>query len=287
MVNEEIGPICVERILVSLDSSNHSFAALKSAVELARHYKAILKGVFIEDVALLSLAEMPFHQEVGEYSAIVREISTDDISRGIFVQSRWVIRTFQKLINQTDLQGNIAVLRGNVIQIIEQETGNCDLLIIGKSGTSPLKRQKLGSTTKALIQNQQRAMLLVEEGNHLGFPLIVFFDNSPLGKISLETGKDLLDQDQTMLILVNQDNLQEFKKAQIELNNWALNSEINISIQPYDLRSFSYLIQMITRHKVGLFILPHLKNHPKNKMVQTCLEKVNLPILLIPGQQAE
>ena len=74
-MSEAKKPICVEKILVSLDSSKHSLAALLAAVQLARHFDADLKGIFVEDTTLLSLAEMPFRQEVGEYTAIVREIS--------------------------------------------------------------------------------------------------------------------------------------------------------------------------------------------------------------------
>ena len=69
---ETLQPICVKRILIPIDSSSHSFAALQAAVFIAGHYDAVLKGVYVEDIVLLGLAEMPFPQEVGDYSAIFR-----------------------------------------------------------------------------------------------------------------------------------------------------------------------------------------------------------------------
>lgn len=280
-VSEAYEPICVNRILVSLDSSPHSFAGLKAAVELARHYDAELKGIFIEDITLLSLAEMPFRQEVGEYTAIVREISTDGMTRGIFVQSKWVIRTFRKLINQSDLKGDIAVLRGNVRKTIEKESEKCDLLIIGKAGTNPLGLRRLGSTAKALIRNQKKSLLLVEEENQLGYPMIVFYDPSPLGQISLETGRELLDRGETMMILLNADNPDELAENKKTLRNWALENQVNISIQTYKTRAFKRFLEMISGLKTGLFILPHLEDLEKRPFVEICLETLSLPVLLV------
>jgi len=201
-VNKAIQTLCVDRILVSLDSSRHSFAALQAAIQLADHFNAAIHGVFIEDITLLGLAKMPFRQEVGEYSAIVRDISSDDMSRGIQVQSRWIIRSFNKLINQTDIQGDFAVLRGKVSEIIANEMKNYDLLVMGKSGTNTMQPGRLGSTTKATIQEQMKPILLVEEGNQLGFPMIVLFENTTLGMISLETCKSLIDPDDTIIIVI-------------------------------------------------------------------------------------
>jgi len=280
-VSEAINPICVDRILVSLDASQHSFAALHAAIELAHHYDASLKGVFVEDTTLLSLAEMPFRQEVGEYSAIVREISTDGMTRGIFVQSRWVIRTFQKLINQTDLSGDFAILRGKVSETIDRESEECDLLILGKTGTNPLLKRRLGSTTKVLIRRQRKSLLLVEEDNRLGYPMIVLYDRSDAGQVSLETARDLLDPGETLIILVDGSDPKTFEQNRQIVSNWASENQINISLQSYQPRSFERFLQQIHGVKTGLFILPHIQALPERRLVELVLEKVSLPILLI------
>jgi len=286
-VSDPTKPICVERILVSLDSSKHSFAALHAAIELAHHYDAELKGVFVEDITLLSLAEMPFRQEVGEYSAIVREISTDGMTRGIFVQSRWVIRTFRKLINQTDLSGDIAILRGKVSETIGRESEQCDLLILGKSGTNPFLRRRLGTTTKAMIRRQRKPLLLVEEDNRLGYPMIVLYDDSPLGWIALETARDLLDPDETLLILLNEDNPEDYAENKQMISDWASTKQINTTFHAYKSRSFTRFLQQIHGIKTGLFVLPHLQEIPKRRIAELALENTSLPILLIRSTYPE
>jgi len=97
-------------------------------------------------------------------------------------QSRWFIRTFQKLVNQTDLQTEISVLQGHVIATIINKAMECDLLIVGKSGPNLVAKYILVSTTRALIQKSQKSLLLVEEENRLGYPMFVLFDNSAIGQ---------------------------------------------------------------------------------------------------------
>jgi len=280
-VSEQYQPICVERILVSLDSSKHSFSALKAAVELAHHYEAKLKGVFIHDSVLLSLAETQFLNEVGQYTAISRKISLDRITHGMIVQSRWVARTFYKIINQTGLNGEFLVLHGNVLEVIDQESEKCDLLVIGKTGTHPLGRPRLGSTTKALIQKAEKSILLVEEDTQLGYPMFVIFEDSPLGWISLETADDLLGSGENLNILIEEDSEEEIKSIKDEIRAWAVEKEINISFQPYKVETFERFLQKISRLRTGLFVIPFMHKILDKSLIEKCLTAIRLPILMI------
>jgi nucleotide-binding universal stress UspA family protein len=283
-VTDDIQPIFVKRILVSLDSSSHSFSALKAAVELAHHYNASLKGVFIHDSKLLNLANMPFLREVGEYTAITREISSDGITRGMVVQSRWITQTFYKLTNQTGLHGEFEILHGNIHQIIGKEAENCDLLVIGKSGTSPFGKHRLGSTAKMVIKEGKKPLLLVEENDQLGHPIFVLFDDSPTGWISLETGRDLLNTGENLNILISEDSAEEFKNAQKKIRSWAMEKQINIAFQAYKTNSFDRFLEKISKLRIGLLIMPHSIGDMKQSLIEKCLEKISLSILLIQDQ---
>lgn len=280
-MNEVNDTLCVEHILVSLDSSPHSFAALQAAVELARHYEADLKGIFVEDIALLGLAESPFHQEVGEYSAIVREFSMDEISQGILVQSRWVIKAFRKLINQRNIRGDFNILRGKVFEMIHNETEKCDLLVIGKTGTNLLRQRGLGSTTRYLIRHSKVSLFLVQEDNRLGYPMILLFDDSPTGRISLETARNLVNPSETLVILLDEDNTELFQHNKGQIEQWSAVNKINISIQSYQKNLFDHFIGTIQGLKEGLFILPHSEDPQQKNIVEICLERISLPIFYI------
>lgn len=280
-MSEAYKPICVNRILVSLDNSTHSKAALEAAIELARHYNAELKGVFIEDISLLNLAKMPFCQEVGEHTATVRKITTDGVSRGIHVQSRWVIKSFRRVTNASGVNAAFVVLRGGVHQMIEQEAQSCDLIVIGKTGTNPLRGRRLGSTAKALIDKHTRPLLLIEEHTSLGYPMIVKYSPSPLGKTSLETARALLHPEETLVILLNEDDPHQFSQEMAQLRQWATEHDINISFQGIKTEASYEFFRMLNGLKTGLLILPHEATDLEQSFTQRCLNEVRLPILLI------
>ena len=73
--------IVIQRILVALDASPHSQAALDAAATLAARVSAELQGLFIEDVNLLRLAELPFAREVGSFTATHRRLDARDLER--------------------------------------------------------------------------------------------------------------------------------------------------------------------------------------------------------------
>ena len=66
-------PFPIRRILVALDASEASRAAIRSAVDLAARFRAELVGLFVEDVNLLRSAQLPFVRKVGAFS-LVEEI---------------------------------------------------------------------------------------------------------------------------------------------------------------------------------------------------------------------
>ena len=69
------------RILVALDASRESDAALAAAAELAQQLDAELMGLFIEDIDLLNLAALPFSREVAVLSLSGRGLDPERVAR--------------------------------------------------------------------------------------------------------------------------------------------------------------------------------------------------------------
>jgi len=280
-VSEQHQPICVESILVSLDTSRHSFSALKAAVELAHHYDAKLTGLFIQDSALLSLAETQFLYEVGEYTAVSRKITVDGLTHGMIAQSRWITRTFKNLTAQAGVEGEFLVFHGNIDEVIERESEKCDLLVIGKSGTYPMQRSRLGSTAKVLIQQGKKSILIVEEDSNLGYPIFVLFEESPLGWTSLETARELLGPGEKINLLLEEADSEGFARDKEGIRAWAKEKKVNFTFQPFKREGFGRVIQKIKTQRTGLFILPFMLKPLHKTMIEKYLKDISLPILLV------
>ena len=74
-------PFPVRRLLVALDASGHSLAALEAAARLAAHLEVELAGIFVEDENLLRLAKLGTARVVDRLSARVRTLGAGEIER--------------------------------------------------------------------------------------------------------------------------------------------------------------------------------------------------------------
>ena len=74
-MNTRSSEFTVRRVLVALDASAHSLAALEMALDLAVVSKAELVGLFVEDAHLLRLAESPQARELLYPSAEQRPLT--------------------------------------------------------------------------------------------------------------------------------------------------------------------------------------------------------------------
>ena len=73
----------IRRILVALDASTHSLAALETAAGLAARLEAELVGLFVEDINLLRAAELPFARETSFYSSSLRPLERGELEQGV------------------------------------------------------------------------------------------------------------------------------------------------------------------------------------------------------------
>jgi hypothetical protein len=133
----------------------------------------------------------------------------------------------------------------------------------------------------------KKPLLLVEENDQLGHPIFVLFDDSPVGWVILETGRDLLNTGENLNILLNEDSVEEYRSAQKKIRSWAVEKQINIAFQAYKTESFDRFLDKIFHLKIGLFIMPHIIEDMNQSLIEKCLRSISMPILLIQQQTCD
>ena len=111
-MSEERQRLAIRRILVALDASPHSLAALEAAVTLAARFRAELAGLFVEDADLLRFAELPFAEEIGLFSAQRRRLDGLELERQMRAQMVRIRRLFSGATRQAHVEGSFRVVRG-------------------------------------------------------------------------------------------------------------------------------------------------------------------------------
>ena len=102
----------IRRILIALDASPASQAALELAAELAVRHQAELIGIYVEDINLLRSADISITEEVGGYSAISRRVDSQQIESELKAQARRIKEMLSSIAGRANLHWTFRSVRG-------------------------------------------------------------------------------------------------------------------------------------------------------------------------------
>jgi nucleotide-binding universal stress UspA family protein len=191
----------VEYILVALDLSPNSEAALASAAQLAAALNLELRGLYVEDVNLLRLCGLPFAIEFGSFTARPRRIEQAHLEREFRMQASQLRKIMADVAGQRRIAWSFQVVRGGVTDQLLEAAAAARMLSLGRVGRSPGKRT--GSTAQAIAQRTQRPVVLQSRQRSIGGPFIVVYTGSQAASNGLALGMQLAAQEgDTLTVLV-------------------------------------------------------------------------------------
>jgi len=181
----------VQRIVVALDASPHSVAALEAAAELASLMEAELEGLFVEDSDLLCLCGLPFSQEVDACTTVVRPLEAADMERQLRLMATTIERTMAQVAGRAAVRWSFRVRRGAVVEELLAAAQDAALMSVGRAGR--VRRKGTGSTARSLVDRARRPVLLSgERRGHPGAvgglyePLTVLYTGTPAAGRALD-----------------------------------------------------------------------------------------------------
>jgi nucleotide-binding universal stress UspA family protein len=225
----------IKRILLALDASTHSLASLDTAAELARRLNAELRGLFVEDIDLLRMAELPFAAEIGGFSLTLRHIRLPDLEMQLRAQASHMRKMMAAVAAREGVPWEFRVVRGPVASEIILAAAECDLIIVGKRGWSMSKR--LGSTVRMIITKGKGLTLVLQPGTRLTVPAIAVYDGTATSRKVLDAARALVKvKDGEMMILVlgetRQEALELAELAGRYMREYGLEGHVRTLIKP-------------------------------------------------------
>jgi nucleotide-binding universal stress UspA family protein len=161
-VNTQSSEFTIHRVLVALDASAHSMAALEMAAGLAAVAKAELVGLFVEDTQLLHLAESPHAREMLYPSAQQQPLNLATMEQRLRAQAEQARCAMAELADPAQVRWSFQVVRGEVNAAVLAAASETDVLALGRTGWSLARPARLGSTALAAAHNLPRVLLLVQ-----------------------------------------------------------------------------------------------------------------------------
>ena len=154
--------VTVRRIVVAADASQPGRVALESAIHLAQRLEAELEGLFVEDLDLKRLSELPVAREIrfgaGGYGRPAASVAEDLRAEALRLR-----RMFEERASRAHVKATFRVASGRIEHSIVQTGGAADLLVMGLARRRALSLFGVGEG-RAAFANRPLALYDGSEG---------------------------------------------------------------------------------------------------------------------------
>jgi len=147
----DIDEVCIDidRILVPVDGSEPAVAATQYAVVIAKTFGAKIKAIYVDTgVDQLELPE---------------EIEAEDVYEGVHpsIKGLAIART---MCDRNDVQCEAEIIKGGVAKriVATAEEFDADLIIMGDTGRTGMKRIALGSIAETVVKGSDRPVMVIK-----------------------------------------------------------------------------------------------------------------------------
>jgi len=270
----------VERILVALDPSEHSLAAIEAAARLASRLDAELIGLFVEDVNVRRLADLPFVQEVGFFTAGCRRVETQELSRQLRVQVGRVRRRFRSTTRRVETRCMFRQVRGRVAPEVLRAAAEADVVILGKGAWSPFETERLTPAVREVLSQAPASTLVLRAGTRVESPMRAVYDGTSLGDRALSIAARLAEDGHLMVFILADDpdrasRLREAARERLK------ERDLELTFQTLTESSVSRLAHLVAHEELGTLVLPAGDESMGEEAVLDFLDETGAPVLLV------
>jgi len=165
----------MRRITVALRGHAAEARLLRSAAGLARDSAAELTGVFLEDIDLLRLAELPLAIEICRSTSSRRPIEAAELARQLASQAAAAERALGRVAEDAGVAWSFRVARGAVTALLMAAAAEADITLVAAA------RRTLWAYGEAAGADAGRR-------GEARAPIAVVFDRSAAAKRALDVG---------------------------------------------------------------------------------------------------
>ncbi|MFO7963396.1 MAG: universal stress protein [Desulfobacterales bacterium] len=273
----------IQRIMVALDASTSSMNAMQTALELAARFKSEVLGLFVEDINLLRLAQLPFAREVSFYSDRTRRINTHDMELQLRVQAARIRNRLAQTAERLGVPWEFKTVRGAVGTEVLNAGATADLVVLGKIGRSLPGIHRSGSTVRALLM-QRIGMTLVMQ-TRVAFsksPVAAVYDGTQTAVKTLDTAVYLAKSHETpLLVFIIGNSSEEVERYRHQAAEQLQAPDIKVRLRPLVRPSLTVLAAHIRYETAGPVIIPCLEDWFAGERLCGLVDEIANPVFLI------
>jgi len=261
-------PAAGVRVLVALDESPRSAAALKAAASLADELGAELAGLFIEDVNLQHLVGLPFAREFSLLSGVGRPLSRDDVEHSWRREAEVLQQQLAETAGHLRLRWSFRVARGRLAAEMNTQAQAFDLIVLGKR------------TGFNIVRMTRTRVTGTYPGVQVG-PVLVLYEDESTSAESLALGAMLARRNGAELVLlINAGSEDTYRAACTDAKAALQARETSARFVWLPALDGAHLIQAAHREAAGCLVLARRERFLTQTGFEQVLDEIECPIVL-------
>lgn len=221
----------IRRILVGLDASQTSAAVLHTAVHLSALLEADITGLFVEDMNLIRLAQLPFSREIRYLATSARPLHHEQMQQLLRTHATWLQHEFRQTAADWAVKGSFHVVRGFVTQELLAAAEKTDLLVIGRLSSQRGFRKQVGSTALTALQQAASSVLVVSPETDLNRPVALLYNDSAAGDYALAIALALAQISKQLIVFIWAQDEQKAEQMELDIQTAVNDDTISYTYQ--------------------------------------------------------
>lgn len=282
-MTEDPPDIGFRRILVALDTSHHSRAALRAAAYLAKLSEAELRGLYVSDSTWHQISRLSLISEVSEITGERRSLDEKEMQQ----QSKLLESRIRTLIKQTaqelSIPHSLTTVQGTIGDELIKASKEADLITIGRSGHSHKQAKKLGKTAQMVIKQSPKPVLMLEHGLSIGSaPFICIYDGTEQAQRGLKLALNFAQAANNQLLIMGLANQSEsVQNRNKEIEKQVQNANVPVRLHLLKQNNIWNVTRLLNKLHGSMLIMPKDQPLIKDEWAGRIFNMAKCPLLLM------
>ncbi|MEA1890723.1 MAG: hypothetical protein U9N50_13215 [Pseudomonadota bacterium] len=270
----------IRRVAVALDASLQSSQAIQAAAELAASLQAELEGIFIEDINLIRLAELPFTREIRPASMTEETVNVQRMEQELRSLARQEQQKLELVAHEKGISCSFRVRRGQIKAELMEAITEVDVLTLCRPTyvSEKFSRQAIGYSLHAAAS----------PGHQASSSVSVIFGSAQNEKKALLAAASLATRMEVDIsVLVTGDSDTEMDNLQREANKIIGSQTLRANYIRLSGNQLSDLVIATASSNSQVLLVNSNNSLVTGGQLWHYLEQVTCPVLIVREQTAE
>ncbi len=229
----------IRSVLVAIDDASAGPETMEAAVNLAVDLEAELQGLYLEDVSLLRMAELPFVNEIATGSGAVRQIDAESMRKAMQQKADQLRQAMFHRAESAQIHCTFTVASGRVLQRVLLATSETDVVFFGCRSHAPSVRPPTSLRPRGAIR-----------------PVLVMIDTSPHSRRAWEIAEAVAQKHLRPLVILllafDRVTLRQLTRDAMERSQA---TRLQVTLLPQPITNLPSLIQTVRKQRPELVLL--------------------------------